>query len=326
MNKYHAELLISGLVAAILIPVLFHNEGKILFAKFLRSENGIVWPGNGEAAIGSVRYGVMASSSEKEKPSPMASMAKVVTALAVMEKHSFRLGQEGLTYTITKNDLAGLNAYLMGGGSVLPIRVGMKMTQYQALQRMLIASDNNVADILAERVFGSKEAYLLYAGDMLKRMGLRQTIVADASGFSPSTVSTPSELVQIGIAALKIPVIAGIVAQRQVWLPVAGLIKNTNQLLGTEGISGIKTGTTEKAGSCLLFAAVYTDREGQTGTFVGVIMGAKNHRNLYSESRDLLLSAKHVYGAPASPVTAGVTGPPAQKGMDFPAKRKIHNE
>jgi D-alanyl-D-alanine carboxypeptidase (penicillin-binding protein 5/6) len=96
------------------------------------------------------------------------------------------------------------------------------------MQRMLIASDNNMADILVERIFGSKEAYLSYARDMLKRMDLSRTIVADASGFSPATVSTPSEIVAIGIAALKNPVIARIVAQQQAQVPVAGIIKNTN--------------------------------------------------------------------------------------------------
>jgi len=155
----------------------------------------------------------------------------VITALAIMEKQPFKPGQEGETYTITKNDIANLNAYISEGGSVLPIRVGMKLTQYQAMQRMLIASDNIIADILGKRIFGSTKAYILYARDMLKRMGLNRTVVADASGFSPATVSTPSELVAIGIAALNNPVIAKIVAQQQVQLPVAGIINEFHEFL-----------------------------------------------------------------------------------------------
>ena len=250
------------------------------------------WPAVGEAAIGSVKDGVLARSSEKEKLRPIASMAKVITALAIMEKQPFKSGQQGQAYTINKNDIAKLNFYRSAGGSVLPIRSGMKLTQYQAMQRMLIASDNNTADILAERVFGSQAAYVSYARDMLKRMGLSRTVVADASGFSAATVSTPSELVAIGIAALNNPVIARIVAQQQASVPVAGTIKNTNQLLGTNGMIGIKTGTTDAAGSCLLFAARYTTKDGQQGIIVGVIMGDKNHKRLYSDSQNLLASAK----------------------------------
>jgi len=256
----------------------------------------LVWPAVGQAAIGSVEDGLLAISSDNEKLRPTASMAKVITALAVMEKQPLKPGQEGQTYTITRNDIKGLNAYISEGGSVLPILAGMRLTQYQALQRMLIASDNTVADILAERIFGSKEAYLLYVRNMLQRMGFSRTIVADASGFDEATVSTPSELVAIGIAALKNPVIARIVAQQQARIPVAGTIKNTNQLLGTNGIIGIKTGTTSKAGSCLLFAADYTAKDGQKRTIVGVIMGDTNHSILYSDTRDLLASAKQCFG------------------------------
>ena len=256
----------------------------------------LVWPAVGQAAIGSVEDGLLAISSDNEKLRPTASMAKVITALAVMEKQPLKPGQEGQTYTITRNDIKGLNAYISEGGSVLPILAGMRLTQYQALQRMLIASDNTVADILAERIFGSKEAYLLYVRNMLQRMGFSRTIVADASGFDEATVSTPSELVAIGITALKNPVIARIVAQQQARIPVAGTIKNTNQLLGTNGIIGIKTGTTSKAGSCLLFAADYTAKDGQKRTIVGVIMGDTNHSILYSDTKDLLASAKQCFG------------------------------
>jgi D-alanyl-D-alanine carboxypeptidase (penicillin-binding protein 5/6) len=161
---------------------------------------------------------------------------------------------------------------------------------------MLIASDNNMADMLVERVFGSKQAYVSYAQDMLKRMGLSKTIVADASGFSPQTVSTPSELVAIGIAALKNPVIAEIVAQQQADLPAVGIVQNTNELLGIDGVIGIKTGTTEEAGSCLLFAARVSTKDGKPVTLVGVIMGDTSHTNLYNDSRKLLASVRQDFG------------------------------
>jgi len=206
------------------------------------------------------------------------------------------------------------------GGSVLPMRIGMKLSQYQAMQRMLIASDNNMADILVERIFGSMEAYISYAQYMLKRMSLSRTVVADASGFSPATVSTPSELIVIGIAAIKNPVIAGIVSQRQARVQVAGIIKNTNQLLGTEGIIGIKTGTTGKAGSCLLFAARCTDKDGQKKTIIGVIMGDKNHSKLYSDSRDLLASAKQGFGLAETQPMENIVAPSPKQTMSLPLK------
>jgi D-alanyl-D-alanine carboxypeptidase (penicillin-binding protein 5/6) len=252
----------------------------------------IEWPAFGQAAVGSMANGVLASSLTNEKVRPIASMAKVVTALAVLEKQPVEPGQDGQSYIMTVKDISNMKAHISQGGSVLPIFIGMKMTQHQAMQRMLTASDNTAADILIERVFGSEKSYLLFAGKMLKRMGLNRTHIADASGLNPATVSTPSELIVIGIAALKNPVIAGIVSRQHTKVPVAGLIKNTNELLGTMGVIGIKTGTTRAAGSCLLFAARYTNRKGNQDTLIAVIMGEKSHVNLYKYSKDLLVSAK----------------------------------
>ncbi len=276
----------------------------------LANDVPLAWPAVGQAAVGSVEEGLLARSSANEALRPTASIAKVITALAIMDKQPFALGQEGPTYTITRADIATMSEYLAEDGSVLPLLIGMELTQYQAMQRMLIASDNNMADLLAARIFGSKEAYVAYAQAMLQRMGLSRTVVADASGFSPATASTPADLVAIGSAALQNPVIADIVAQAQAQLPVVGMIKNTNQLLGTAGVIGIKTGTTAEAGHCLLFAARYAAADGHKVTLVGVIMGDTNATSLYRDTRDLLESAKQGLGLGAAPPAGHAVAPP----------------
>ena len=258
------------------------------------------WPSGGQAAIGTVEDGVLARSSRDEKARPTASMAKVITALAIMEKQPLMLGQQGESYTMTADDVANYQDEAARGGSVVPVYEGMVLTQYQALQMMLIASSNNMANTLAEKVFGSREAYVSYAQDMLRRNGFSRTVVADASGFSSDTISTPSELVAIGIEALGNPVIAEIIAQQEAHIPGAGYIKNTNQLLGVDGVVGIKTGTTDEAGSCLLFAARHTAKDGKKVTIVGVIMGERNAAALFADSERLLASAKQGLGVPTT--------------------------
>jgi len=320
--KKNIPLLLAPLIfIGFLAHSFFSKDRNETLLKPLQKGVQLAWPSVGQAAIGSTEDGLLAISSDNEKLRPTASIAKVITALAIMEKQPFKPGQEGQTYTVVKNDIARLNAYISEGGSVLPILIGMRLTQYQAMQRMLIASDNNMADILVERIFGSKEEYVSYAQHMLKRMGLNQTVVADASGFSPATVSKPSELIAIGIAALKNQVIARIVAQQQAQIPVAGIIKNTNQLLGTDGIIGIKTGTTDKAGSCLLFAARYTAKDGQKGTIVGVIMGDTNHSSLYNDARNLLASAKKGFGIVEAQSKRNIVAPAPKQRKDLVPKQ-----
>jgi D-alanyl-D-alanine carboxypeptidase (penicillin-binding protein 5/6) len=240
-------------------------------------------------------------------------MAKVITALAIMKKQPVSIGQTNPTYTITAEDVANYQAYVAQGGSVVPVYEGMKLTQYEAMQAMLIPSANNMADLLVDRVFGSKKAYTAYAQNMLKQMGLTHTAVADASGFSPDTTSTPSELVAIGIAALKDPVISEIVSQPLAQIPGVGLVQNTNELLGADGVIGIKTGTTDEAGNCLLFAARTTAKNGQGKTIVGVIMGDRDAISLFSDSSQLLASAKQALGVSENESNGSVDMSPSDR-------------
>ena len=63
-----------------------------------------------------------------------------------------------------------------------------------------------------------------------------------------------------------------LVSTQHISIPQVGEIDNTNELLGSGGVRGVKTGTLDEAGACLLFAADY-DIAGTTVTVIGVILG-----------------------------------------------------
>ncbi|MCA1806894.1 MAG: hypothetical protein LC687_03390, partial [Actinobacteria bacterium] len=166
-----------------------------------------------------------------------------------------------------------------------------------AMQALLIPSANNMADTLANWAFGSMEGYLEYANNMVAGMGLEQTTLADASGFSPASVSTPAELVLAGQAALDNEVIADIVARQQAQIyPGVETVFSTNQLLSDPSVVGIKTGTTDEAGANLLFAARHALTETSEATIVGVVMGQPERTVLYEEAQLLLQSAYQGFG------------------------------
>lgn len=247
----------------------------------------IVWPTYGSSAIGTLENGILASNGPAT-PIPIASMTKIVTALVVLDAKPIGASELSPTVTFTANDAALYADYLARGGSVAPVSAGLQLNEYQALQAMLLASANNYADSLAIWAYGSIDAYVVAANAYLKKHGINSTNIADASGFSPNTTSTPADLVALGQLAMKQTVIADIVSQKTATIPNVGTLNNTNVLLGSDGFVGLKTGTTDEAGSCLLFASKYAV-DGAELTIIGVVAGAPDHTTLF---RDVTTLAK----------------------------------
>ncbi len=229
------------------------------------------WPSGGQAALGAAGYGLL-TSHDASVPVPIASIAKIITALAVLKQKPLPPGSQGPTITLNSSDVDLYNYYYTHAGSVALVTDGEQISEYQALEAMLLPSANNMADSLANWAFGSVAAYLTYANQMVKAMGLGQTTVGDTNGFSDMTTSTAADLVKLGLAALNVPVIAQITSQASAQVAAAGTITNTNVYLGKDGVFGIKTGNTDKAGGCYLFAAKRAVA-GQTITLVGAVLG-----------------------------------------------------
>jgi len=257
------------------------------------SSTDLPWPSDAVAAIGASGYGVLATSKKEDTVVPTASIAKMITAISVLKKKPLTLGQQGPTITLTDEDVKSYNDYYAVGGSIVKVAPGEKITEYQALEAMLLPSANNMADTLAKWAFGSLDNYSKYANEYVRQLKLEHTTVGiDASGLSPTTTSTPADLVKLGIISLQNPVIAQIVAQKSADVPVAGTIPNVNRMLGIEGVNGIKTGNSDEALGCILFSADYTVASGKHVTIVGAVMGAPSVNKAIADSIPLLQAAK----------------------------------
>jgi D-alanyl-D-alanine carboxypeptidase (penicillin-binding protein 5/6) len=158
------------------------------------SQIALHWPALGQAAIGVMGQGVLAETANA-KAVPTASVAKLMVALAVLQKQPLRLGQSGPMITVRQADVDSYNTYLAENGSVVQVTVGQHVSEYQALQAMLLPSANNIAEMLAVWAYGSLPAYLEAANQLSQDIGLLGSHFADASGFAPETVSTPRDLV-----------------------------------------------------------------------------------------------------------------------------------
>ena len=198
--------------------------------------------------------GEVISGNKQDEVRPTASTAKMILGLAVMNEKPFNLGESGETVKINNDMLKRYLYYLAKGGSNTKVLFGEEINEYDALASVFLASSNNMADSLAIWAFGSLESYHDYAEKMLAEWGMTNTTIGpDASGFSPETTSTPTELAKIGQKVLENPVLKEIVSLKSHTVPVAGELNNTNLLLGKNNIAGIKTGWIgDVSGYCLI--------------------------------------------------------------------------
>lgn len=257
-------------------------------ASQLRITTPLPWPNYGQAAYGVIDDGVLARSNERPEQVPIASLAKTITALAILKQKPLKLGEQGPLITITGADEAIYRDYVAKSGTVVQVKAGVQISEYQALEAMLMPSANNIADMLANWTFGSVSEYSTYANNMLKKLGITQTTVADASGYSPLTKSTAADMVKIGILYMQNPILRGIAQTPQANIPFTGMVYNYNATHNEDGIMGIKIGYTEEAGKTYLAADVKAHNQNEIS--VAAVLGAGNMTTAMQDAERLLIS------------------------------------
>jgi D-alanyl-D-alanine carboxypeptidase (penicillin-binding protein 5/6) len=230
-----------------------------------------VWPAHGQAAFvlaGQSRV----QASPNQHAAAIASLAKVMTAYLVLRDHPLPLGQDGPTITLTDADVAETDRRRRQQESVVSIAAGEQLTERQALQALLLPSANNLAAVLARWDAGSLERFVARMNAAARSLGMSHTRYTDPSGYEDATVSTAADQVRIVDRAMRLPVLASIVAIPSATLPVAGTVHNTNALLGHKGFVGVKTGSDDAAGGCFAFRAIRWI-DGKRTAITGVVLG-----------------------------------------------------
>jgi D-alanyl-D-alanine carboxypeptidase (penicillin-binding protein 5/6) len=262
---------------------------EALTSTLVQPATPVSWPGFGRGALGAVGFDGVLTSSGEQTPFPIASITKTITSLVVLDAKPLTAGDQGPSITLTDADVGFYYDTIAENGSAAPVVAGSVFTQRQMLEALLLPSANNYSISLAVWAFGSVDAYLEAARAWLDARGLTGTTVTNTSGLGETNVSTPSDLVTIGKLVLADPALASIVSEPTATLPAIGEVENTNALLGQYGVTGLKTGTDDASGACLLFSADL-QVEGRTVTVVGVILGADNHTVLNDAVVSLLQS------------------------------------
>lgn len=214
------------------------------------------WPGEGQAAalvegVGSLgTYGA-------QKPVPIASVGKVMTAYVVLKSHPLKPDEPGQRITIDAQ--AGREAGNKDESRV-PVEEGQKFTLRQMLEMTMIPSGNNVARQLARWDAGSEQAFLKKMNDAARDLGMTNTTYTDPSGLKASTQSTAEDQLKLASAVMKIETFRKIVATPDIEIPGVGRIFNNNRLVADPDlvVRGIKTGSNTPAGGALMWATYRT--------------------------------------------------------------------
>lgn len=286
-------VLILYITATLLWPLRIEIAGTPLEITSRTSAVELPWPAHGRAAIQAEGYGELGRNGD-DTSVPIASITKTITALTILQKYPLNSDQPGPTITFDTADVEIYNHYLSIDGSTAPVSDGFSLSQYNAMRTMLLPSANNYADSLAVWAYGSMDGYLAAANTFLADNGLSGTRVADASGFSAESRSNLTDLLKIGKMVMDDPVLSKIVGQKTAVVPGVGTLTNTNFMLGTLGVTGIKTGTTDEAGNCLLFASSY-ERGGVTIPMIGVVLGADGFGELSDGVNALLETSQQTF-------------------------------
>lgn len=210
---------------------------------------------------------------------PMASTTKIMTAIVMMEN----IGIDRLNEEVTVSKEAATTI-----GSRLGLGTGDKITYNDLLYGLMLCSGNDAAVQIAISTAGSVPQFAELMNQKAESLGLTNTHFVTPHGLDRDEhYTTALELAKITDYALKNPKIAQVVSTREYTVTINGnkkIISNTNELLGyLNGVNGVKTGYTSKAGRCLVTS---TSRDGFD--IITVVLGADTRKIRTQDSIKLI--------------------------------------
>lgn len=245
-----------------------------------------------DAYLGAEAAGIWQSSGSQD-PQPIASISKIITALVVLDAFPLADASDpGPTITFSKADHDLYDQYYVRGATIVTMPTGSSMSLHDALATMLVPSASNYADAVATWAFGSTSGYRSAARAWLAEHGLTGTTIVEPTGLNADNVSTPADLIEIGKLAAANPTIAALAGSAWVNIPERGVLTNTNDLLGTSGITGLKTGNLGYGTFALLYTATVPVGTDQPLSIVGVRLGGATRTSVADDVVDLLTSIR----------------------------------
>ena len=218
-----------------------------------------------------------------DKQRSPASTQKLVLELVVLE-----LAKAG-KISLEDSVLVSRRAARTGGSQVF-LKRGEVFTLRELMEAAAIASANDACVAIAEHISGSTAGFVKLMNERAQSLGMHKTRVVNVHGLDNTprgkgNLSTARDLSKIARALLAHPeALEWSSTRRKPFRNGKFTLRATNKLLGRfQGLDGLKTGYTRRAGSCLVSTAMRHDMR-----LISVILGASSTRVRNRETRRLL--------------------------------------
>lgn len=265
----------------------------------------------GDATTGKIYYEY-----QSDQPYPIASTSKLMTCLLAMDAVSE--GQLTLDESVTISEAVQTLADSDDG--VVPLKAGEEITVRELLVGALLPSSNECALCLAEAVDGTEEAFVQRMNRKAQELGLSQTTFYNSNGLPVYTEDvvpakrqnsmSAGDMFRLASYLLKVyPQITDITSMKEAKLESLDLeVKNTNPLLhNLPEVTGLKTGTTNRAGACLVTSLTADDGTTEHDLVV-IVLGTEDSVERGRVSALLAKYALQIFNTGAEEAAYGTEG------------------
>lgn len=233
------------------------------------------------AVLMDVSTGKVLMSMNPDKQLFPASVTKIMTLLLVTE--AIDSGKISLNDMVTTSAVAASK-----GGSQIWLKEGEQMTVDDLLKATAVYSANDACTALGEYLAGSDEAFTAMINERAKQLGMKNTHFDNCTGLDDETDTHLTTAMDVAIMSRELLKHERITNYTTIWMDSlrggATELVNTNKLVRFyEGTTGLKTGTTSKAGCCVSASA---KREGTH--LVAVVMGSDNSDDRFNGAKAML--------------------------------------
>ena len=202
-----------------------------------------------------------------------------MTLLLVFE--AIDAGKIKMTDVVT----ASAHAASMGGSDIW-LEEGETMTVDEMIKATVVASANDAAVALAELVAGTEDEFVAQMNARAKALGMKETVFKNCNGLDEDGHVTSAY--DVALMSRELIKHKDIFNYTSIWMDYlrggATQIVNTNKLLKTyKGITGLKTGTTSKAGSCISATATRDKL-----SLISVVLGSASGKERFTDAAKLL--------------------------------------